>query len=73
MSSASADNVRASIRLTLLNTVFAGLFQFGVMTVLTRLLTPTAYGGYAFCIVIASLSPTFVTNVMERVLGSVFI
>lgn len=68
MSDKPSGNVRSSIRLSFLNTVFAGVLQFATMGVLARLLDPAEYGIFALATAIAGLSAVFVTNVLERTL-----
>lgn len=68
MSGKPSGNLKSSVRLSFLSTVFAGVLQFLGMMVLARLLSPVDYGVFALCTAIASLSPVFVTNVIERVL-----
>lgn len=68
MSQKPSGNLKSSVRLSFLSTIFAGVIQFAGMMVLARLLSPVDYGVFAMCTAIASLAPVFVTNVIERVL-----
>lgn len=67
MTAQAGGSVKTGVRISFISTVVSGVVQFGLMTVLARLLNPTDYGTYALSYAIVSLSAIFVTNVSERV------
>lgn len=68
MSGPPRSSVRASVRLSLITTLFTGAFQFVLMVVLARLIPPQEYGIYALALAISALTAIFVANVAERLL-----